>query len=195
MTTTKPYEIKNGVLVSAKGNRATITRWATEEEAAKILLVMDYSGCSRCSDCSGCSRCSDCSRCSRCSDCSRCSGCSGCSRCSDLENAAPVAQPASTMEVPTIENIHQSVYEAVTRTGCSLDMGRWHTCETTHCRAGWIVTLAGEAGRKLEAKTSTLFAAQQIYKASGYPISPCRFFDSDSAAMADMKRLAEGGAA
>jgi hypothetical protein len=53
------------------------------------------------------------------------------------------------------------------------------------------VTLAGEAGKKLEKQTSPLFAAQQIYKASGYEISPVRFFDSNEEAMADMKRLAE----
>ena len=65
-----------------------------------------------------------------------------------------------------------------------------HTCETTHCRAGWAVHLAGEAGYALEKRTSWLFAAQQIYKASGYEISPVRFYDSNEAAMADMKRLA-----
>ena len=80
---------------------------------------------------------------------------------------------------------------ACTADGCLLNMGAWHTCETTHCRAGWVVTLAGQAGRDLEAKTSTLFAAQQIYKASGYAISPVRFFDSDEIAMADMRRLAD----
>ena len=71
-------------------------------------------------------------------------------------------------------------------------MRHWHTCETTHCRAGWVVALAGEAGRKLERRTSALFAAMQIYKASGYEISPCRFFDSDADALEDMRRLADG---
>ncbi len=70
-------------------------------------------------------------------------------------------------------------------------MNDWHTCETTHCRGGWVVHLAGESGRKLEQQTSTLFAAMRIYEESGYLISPCRFYDSDEAAMADMKRLAE----
>jgi len=54
-----------------------------------------------------------------------------------------------------------------------------------------VVTLAGEAGAKLEAQTSTAFAAQQIYKASGYRINPSRFYDSNEEALADMKRLAE----
>lgn len=71
-------------------------------------------------------------------------------------------------------------------------MGFWHTCETTHCRAGWVVHLAGEAGKKLEEETSTQFAAMQIYKASGYSINPGRFYDNNEAAMADMKKLAEG---
>jgi hypothetical protein len=53
-----------------------------------------------------------------------------------------------------------------------------------------VVHLAGEAGYALEAATSPLFAAQQIYKASGYEISPCRFFDSDASALDDMRRLA-----
>ena len=69
-------------------------------------------------------------------------------------------------------------------------MADWHTCGTTHCRGGWVVTLAGEAGKKLEQKTSSLFAAMQIYKKSGYEISPCRFFDDNETALADMKRLA-----
>ena len=70
-------------------------------------------------------------------------------------------------------------------------MGDWHACKTKHCRAGWVIHLAGEEGYVLERRTSPIFAAMQIYKASGYPISPCRFFDTEEAAMADMKRLAE----
>lgn len=89
-----------------------------------------------------------------------------------------------------IEDIHKKLFEAVSAPG-ALDMSNWHTCNTTHCRAGWVVTLAGDAGRELEEKTSTLFAAIQIYKKSGYKIPPARFFDSDKAAMEDMKRLAE----
>jgi hypothetical protein len=93
--------------------------------------------------------------------------------------------------VPVIEDIHKAVLAAVESDGCKLDMGDWHRCETTHCRAGWVVHLAGKAGYELEGRTSTLFAAQQIYKASGYEISPCRFFDANEIAMADIKRLAE----
>jgi hypothetical protein len=73
----------------------------------------------------------------------------------------------------------------------ALDMGSWHTCETTHCRAGWVVQLAGDEGRALEAFHNTDLAARLIYEASGYKINPARFHDSNTVAMADMKRLAD----
>jgi hypothetical protein len=74
-------------------------------------------------------------------------------------------------------------------------MNSWHQCETTHCRAGWVVHLAGEKGYALERKTSPVFAAMMIYEASGYLISPPRFFEDNATALADMKRLAEEEAA
>jgi hypothetical protein len=93
---------------------------------------------------------------------------------------------------PVIENIHQRVHEVVTARPGALDMSTWHTCETTHCRAGWVVQLAGEPGAKLERQTSTLFAAMQIYKASSpVQVSPVRFFESNEVALEDMKRCAE----
>jgi hypothetical protein len=92
--------------------------------------------------------------------------------------------------VPRIENIHQKVWEAVSRP-MALDMGNWHTCETTHCRAGWVVHLAGEAGYALERFHNTELAATLIYYESGYHINPGRFYDGNSAAIEDMKRLAE----
>ena len=71
-------------------------------------------------------------------------------------------------------------------------MNSWHTCETTHCRAGWVVHLAGEEGKALEQKTNTAFAAMMIYKASSdIRVSPARFYDAADAAMADIHRCAE----
>jgi len=71
-------------------------------------------------------------------------------------------------------------------------MGDWHTCETTHCRAGWIVDLAGDAGKRLEKKTSTEFAAMMIYKKSSpIYVSPARFYEDNETAMADIIRCAE----
>lgn len=74
----------------------------------------------------------------------------------------------------------------------ALDMSTWHTCDTTHCRAGWVVKLAGEDGAKLEDKTSTLFAAMQIYHASSkIRVSPPRFYEDNKVAMADIVKCAE----
>ena len=72
-------------------------------------------------------------------------------------------------------------------------MSDWHTCENTHCRAGWVVALAGEPGRALEKFFNTELAAMMIYGASdpNYKINPARFFDDNEDALADMKKLAE----
>jgi len=73
-------------------------------------------------------------------------------------------------------------------------MSDWHTCEKTHCRGGWVVTLAGEAGKELEKFYGTALAAMFIYDASdpNYRINPVRFHDNNEEALADMKKLAEG---
>jgi len=72
-------------------------------------------------------------------------------------------------------------------------MGSWHKCETTHCRAGWVVVLAGSAGKELESRTTTLFAAMQIYHKSSpeIEVSPVRFYETNEVAMEDIKRCAE----
>ena len=158
------------------GNRASIERWGSEENARASLATLK--DCSGCSDCFGCSRCFD---------------CSGCSRCSGLKGNAP-AEPGITRtppEIPIIEDLHAKMYAAASRPE-SLTMNDWHTCANTHCRAGWVVTLAGDAGRELERFHDTAFAAMLIYDAScpGFKIHPARFFDSNEDALADMRRLA-----
>ena len=71
-------------------------------------------------------------------------------------------------------------------------MSSWHTCDTTHCRAGWVVVLAGDAGKALEIVTSTEFAAKQIYKASSpIKVSPIRFYETKEKAMQDIIRCAK----
>jgi hypothetical protein len=75
-------------------------------------------------------------------------------------------------------------------------MDSWHTCEKKHCRAGWVIALAGPEGRALEQFFDTPLAAMKIYDAScpGFMINPARFFDDNDKALADMKALAEGAA-
>ena len=72
-------------------------------------------------------------------------------------------------------------------------MDGWHTCDTTHCRAGWVVTLAGKEGLALEKKLGTALAANKIYKASSdvKVAWALRFFETNEQAMDDIKRCSE----
>ena len=93
---------------------------------------------------------------------------------------------------PVIDDIHAMVYAAASQPG-ALDMGAWH-CGTSHCRAGWVVTLAGQPGLDLEAEIGTPAAAMAIYMAS----DPERwknerlpdFYCDNATALADMARMA-----
>jgi hypothetical protein len=50
--------------------------------------------------------------------------------------------------------------------------------------------LAGAEGYALERFHDTALAAQLIYRESGSPINPARFYDSDTDALADMRKRA-----
>jgi hypothetical protein len=98
--------------------------------------------------------------------------------------------------IPVIPNIHQALLAAVTEPSHALKMDNWHSCRTTHCRGGWVITLAGEDGKKLEEATTTEFAAMQIYRASSpIRVSPVRFYETNEVAMADIERCAKEEAA
>ena len=97
--------------------------------------------------------------------------------------------------VPAIPDIHRAVYEAASQPN-ALNMSNWHTCETTHCRAGWVVTLAGPAGAAMEYCLGTGAAAALIYMKSDPKLERIpNFIATNEDAMADMKRLAEQVAA
>ena len=96
---------------------------------------------------------------------------------------------------PVIPDIHQRVYKAASQPA-ALNMSEWHTCDTTHCRAGWVVTLAGDEGRLLESHYGTAVAAALIYMASDPTLARIPdWLVSNDVALADMKRLAEAEAA
>ena len=134
-----------------------------------------------------------------CWDCSGCSGCSDCSDCSDLKYYK--SKCFGMPETPVIENIHQKLLEAVTKEGL-LQMNNWHSdnsknkegayCGTTHCRAGWVIALAGKNGVELESIFGTENAAMHIYNKSSPEIrvSPTKFYQSNKVAMADIERCA-----
>ena len=97
--------------------------------------------------------------------------------------------------IPRIANIHQAVYAAASKPN-ALDMESWHAggnyCGTTHCRAGWVVVLAGEGGRVLEGCYGTPAAAALIYQASDPALERVPdFYCGNGAALEDMKRLAD----
>jgi hypothetical protein len=94
--------------------------------------------------------------------------------------------------IPVIPNIHQTIYAAASHPG-SLEMGDVHTCDNTHCRGGWAIALAGPAGHELEHFYNWELAAMLIYDASDpeFKINPARFYDTNNAALEDMKKLAE----
>jgi uncharacterized protein YjbI with pentapeptide repeats len=92
-------------------------------------------------------------------------------------------------DIPVIPNIDAAILTAI-ENGGELNMGAWHTCETTHCRAGWAVHLAGAAGKALEERVGTQMAGAMIYRASR-PGKPAPwFFDTDENALADIRKCA-----
>lgn len=92
--------------------------------------------------------------------------------------------------VPKIPDIHKRVYEAASQPG-ALDMSEWHTCSTTHCRAGWVTHLA-PGGTDLEIELGTDAAAALIYLASDPDLERIpSWYETNEKALQDMKRLAE----
>ena len=111
----------------------------------------------------------------------------------DLRDADLRDADLGSDDVPIIKGIHQRVHAAACQPG-ALDMGTWH-CGTSHCRAGWVVTLAGDEGELLESRMGTAYAAMAIYLKSD-PVRWAReclpnFYASNEDALADMKRMAE----
>ena len=88
--------------------------------------------------------------------------------------------------VPVVPHIDAAILAAI-EDGGMLDMEDWHTCDTTHCQAGWAVVMAGETGRKLEERLGTNAAAALIYAASrpGKPVPD--WYASTANALADLR--------
>ena len=112
-------------------------------------------------------------------------------RRADLEGAYLTGADleGANLNVPVIKNIHQEIQKATKHKG-ALKMGDWH-CGTSHCRAGWAVHLAGDAGYELEKKTSTATAAYLIYRKSSDLPFALNFYASNEDALAEINRMAE----
>jgi hypothetical protein len=59
-------------------------------------------------------------------------------------------------------------------------MDTWHTCETTHCIAGWAVHLAGAEGKALEEKHGAYLAGLSLLG----PEAAAHFYDNNETATA-----------
>jgi hypothetical protein len=92
------------------------------------------------------------------------------------------------VKIPLVESLDRKMLEAVLRPG-ALEMGSWHSCATTHCRAGWAITLAGEDGANLERQVGPSAAGALIYHASAGYVPD--FHASNKDAMEDIKKRAE----
>lgn len=96
-------------------------------------------------------------------------------------------------EVPVVAHLDARILRAVEEGGGALRMRSWHgegpACGATHCRAGWAIEIAGEAGRALEARVGSRAAGEQIYRASTGRVPD--FFGWDEDALADLRRWAQ----
>ncbi len=102
---------------------------------------------------------------------------------SDLSDLLPL------IAVPSLNRKILAAIEA----GGELQMQNWHSCETTHCRAGWAVHLAGPAAKVLEHCYGPSVAGTLVYLAS-CPFLEGKtpnFFASNTEAMDDIRRCAE----
>ena len=91
-------------------------------------------------------------------------------------------------DVPVVPALDRRILEMIESGKGMLKMTDWHTCETTHCRAGWAIHLAGKAGYKLERKYDPARAGRMIYLASTGQAP--HFYATDEAALADIRARA-----
>lgn len=91
--------------------------------------------------------------------------------------------------IPVVPAIDAQIVAAI-EAGGRLETAAWHTSETTHCRAGWAIKLAGPAGEALEDGLGAAIAGSFIYAASrpGVPIPD--FYASNSEVLADLQAAA-----
>jgi hypothetical protein len=91
--------------------------------------------------------------------------------------------------IPTVDDIDRRILAAI-EAGGTLDMCAWHTCGTTHCRAGWAIHLAGDAGYELEKAVGPSAAGALIYAASRPGMAVPDFYASSEDALRDIRERA-----
>jgi carbonic anhydrase/acetyltransferase-like protein (isoleucine patch superfamily) len=100
------------------------------------------------------------------------------------------AVPPPGLVEPVVPHIDAAILAAVKGRKGALRMDRWHTCDTTHCRAGWAIRLAGEDGKRLERVYGPEMAGTIIYQRSRPGRCVPDFYASDWEALADIRECA-----
>ncbi len=116
---------------------------------------------------------------------------------SELRNYAAVRLTGCTLHrvvlgvpAPLVPDLDRRVWAEIQQGGGAgqLEMGHWHTCTTSHCRAGWAIHLAGSAGYALEQRIGAAAAGAFIYwKSVGYVPD---FYATNDEALADLRARA-----
>jgi hypothetical protein len=86
-----------------------------------------------------------------------------------------------------IQRLDCVVLAAIEQNGNKLNMGAYHRCETTHCRAGWAITLH-PLGAELEAALGPWLAGAVIYLSSTGRVPD--FFADNHEALVDIHECA-----
>lgn len=85
--------------------------------------------------------------------------------------------------IPAVKSIDSKILNKIGNRPDGLEMVSWHTCDTTHCRGGWAIHLAGTAGLRLENRSSQGDAAAMIYAMSRPGKDIPDFYTDNDAAM------------
>ena len=71
-------------------------------------------------------------------------------------------------KIPKVKNLYSQIFNKINNESCSIKMDQVHTCETTHCIAGWTIFLCGQEGKDLEQEYGWELAARKIHE-KNYP--------------------------
>ncbi len=113
----------------------------------------------------------------------------------DLTNANLTNANLTDACIPIVENIDQKILAVVEAGEGQLEMSSWHNsgCNTAHCRAGWAIHFAGEAGYALEKSVGSAAAGALIYAVSCPTLPIPDFYASNEEALSDIQTRAGKG--
>ena len=96
------------------------------------------------------------------------------------------------LKIPAVKNLHSKMLKVIESGKGVLDMRSWHTCKTTHCRAGWAITLAGKRGLELEKQCGSSLAGALITIASSPKLDRVpNFYDTNDGALESIRAAAK----